>query len=182
MCIYCVCKPCFPVTFCFFFVPFFLIFVFPFVVWWVSFLCAYVLFFLIFVSLLNVFDIWLPCFSSVLIHYSIYLQFSYRLPYRSAVQCSSVCACWVTSSFCHPRDCSLPDSSVHGIFQARLLEWVFAFFFFLMLFYGILSLYLFIPVIVFWSLVIDSQWQDNTTVKSISCVLVSNYSSLSKDN
>ena len=23
-----------------------------------------------------------------------------------------------------PMDCSLPDSSVHGIFQARLLEWV----------------------------------------------------------
>jgi len=23
-----------------------------------------------------------------------------------------------------PMDCSLPDSSVHGIFQARVLEWV----------------------------------------------------------
>ena len=23
-----------------------------------------------------------------------------------------------------PVDCSLPDSSVHGIFQARILEWV----------------------------------------------------------
>ena len=23
-----------------------------------------------------------------------------------------------------PVDCSLPDSSVHGIFQARVLEWV----------------------------------------------------------
>ena len=23
----------------------------------------------------------------------------------------------------HPRDCSLPGSSVHGIFQARVLEW-----------------------------------------------------------
>ena len=23
-----------------------------------------------------------------------------------------------------PRDCSLPGSSVHGIFQARVLEWV----------------------------------------------------------
>ena len=22
-----------------------------------------------------------------------------------------------------PRDCSLPDSSAHGIFQARVLEW-----------------------------------------------------------
>ena len=26
--------------------------------------------------------------------------------------------------FCHPMDCSLPGSSVHGIFQARVLEWV----------------------------------------------------------
>ena len=25
---------------------------------------------------------------------------------------------------CDPVDCSLPDSSVHGIFQARILEWV----------------------------------------------------------
>ena len=25
--------------------------------------------------------------------------------------------------FCDPMDCSLPGSSVHGIFQARLLEW-----------------------------------------------------------
>ena len=26
--------------------------------------------------------------------------------------------------FCDPKDCSLPGSSVHGIFQARILEWV----------------------------------------------------------
>ena len=26
--------------------------------------------------------------------------------------------------FCNPMDCSLPGSSVHGIFQARILEWV----------------------------------------------------------
>ena len=25
---------------------------------------------------------------------------------------------------CNPRDCSPPSSSVHGIFQARILEWV----------------------------------------------------------
>ena len=28
------------------------------------------------------------------------------------------------SCLCHPVDCSLPGSSVHGIFQARILEWV----------------------------------------------------------
>jgi len=27
-------------------------------------------------------------------------------------------------TLCHPMDCSLPCSSVHGIFQARVLEWV----------------------------------------------------------
>ena len=26
-------------------------------------------------------------------------------------------------TLCDPKDCSLPDSSVHGIFQARVLEW-----------------------------------------------------------
>ena len=27
-------------------------------------------------------------------------------------------------TLCDPVDCSLPDSSVHGILQARILEWV----------------------------------------------------------
>ena len=27
-------------------------------------------------------------------------------------------------TLCDPTDCSLPGSSVHGIFQARILEWV----------------------------------------------------------
>ena len=26
-------------------------------------------------------------------------------------------------TLCGPMDCSLPDSSIHGIFQARVLEW-----------------------------------------------------------
>ena len=30
----------------------------------------------------------------------------------------------VVSNSCDPVDCSLPGSSVHGIFQARILEWV----------------------------------------------------------
>ena len=35
--------------------------------------------------------------------------------------------CLVTQScltLCHPMDCNPPDSSVHGIHQARILEWV----------------------------------------------------------
>ena len=27
-------------------------------------------------------------------------------------------------TLCNPTDCSLPGSSIHGIFQARGLEWV----------------------------------------------------------
>ena len=27
-------------------------------------------------------------------------------------------------TLCHPMDCSLPGSSVHGILQARILKWV----------------------------------------------------------
>ena len=27
-------------------------------------------------------------------------------------------------TLCHPIDCSLPGSSVHGIFQAIVLEWI----------------------------------------------------------
>ena len=36
------------------------------------------------------------------------------------------CACCAQSCLilCHPMDCSLPGSSVHGILQARILEWV----------------------------------------------------------
>ena len=31
---------------------------------------------------------------------------------------------WVCSTLCIPMDCRLPVSSVHGILQARILEWV----------------------------------------------------------
>ena len=27
-------------------------------------------------------------------------------------------------TLCNPMDCSLPGSTIHGIFQARILEWV----------------------------------------------------------
>ena len=35
-----------------------------------------------------------------------------------------VCARVLTLTLCDPMDGSLPGSSVHGIFQARILEWV----------------------------------------------------------
>ena len=31
---------------------------------------------------------------------------------------------WVMSDSCDPMDCSLPGSSVHGILQSKMLEWV----------------------------------------------------------
>ena len=38
-----------------------------------------------------------------------------------------MCACFVAQlclTLCYPVDCILPSSSVHGILQARMLEWV----------------------------------------------------------
>ena len=37
-----------------------------------------------------------------------------------------MCAQWLQSrlTLCGPMDCSLPGSPVHGILQARILEWV----------------------------------------------------------
>ena len=41
-----------------------------------------------------------------------------------------LCACMLSQSLqscltlCHPTDCSPPGSSVHGILQTRILEWV----------------------------------------------------------
>ena len=37
---------------------------------------------------------------------------------------SSVCVCSVICNLRSPMDCSPPGSSAHGIFQARILEWV----------------------------------------------------------
>ena len=31
---------------------------------------------------------------------------------------------WSCPALCNPRDCSPPGSSIHGILQARVLEWV----------------------------------------------------------
>ena len=37
--------------------------------------------------------------------------------------CVCVCVCVCMCVHAQPLDCSLPDSSAHGIFQARILEW-----------------------------------------------------------
>ena len=38
--------------------------------------------------------------------------------------CVCVCVAQFCLTFCDPMDCRLPDSSVHGILQTRILEWV----------------------------------------------------------
>ena len=43
------------------------------------------------------------------------------LPFPSPMRESEVAQSYLTLS--DPMDCSLPGSSVHGIFQARVLEW-----------------------------------------------------------
>ena len=51
-----------------------------------------------------------------------------QLPAMDRTCCQSLCVvCLVTQScptLCDPLDCSPPGSSVHGIFQARVPEWV----------------------------------------------------------
>ena len=38
---------------------------------------------------------------------------------ESASEVAQLCV-----TICDPMDCSLPGSSIHGIFQAKVLEWV----------------------------------------------------------
>ena len=39
------------------------------------------------------------------------------------IVCVCVCVCVCMCVHAQPLDCSLPDSSAQGIFQARILEW-----------------------------------------------------------
>ena len=56
-------------------------------------------------------------------------QYKWNLNFKSFWKChiSSCYYCLVTKlcpSFCDPMDCSSPGSSVHGISQARVAEWI----------------------------------------------------------
>ena len=42
--------------------------------------------------------------------------------------CVHVLVTQACPTHCNPMDCSLPACSVHGTFQARILEWVVIFF------------------------------------------------------
>ena len=54
----------------------------------------------------------LSCFVGF--HYSSFLFCATATAAKSLQSCLTLC---------HPMDCSLPGSSIHGIFQARVLEW-----------------------------------------------------------
>ena len=51
----------------------------------------------------------------------VYCHSVYLTSMQSSVQFSSAQSC---PTLCDPMDCSLPGSSVHGIFQAIVLEWI----------------------------------------------------------
>jgi len=86
-------------TFCFFFVClFFGIFI------------SFLYFLFLFIYFLNV-----NIFFSLMDNFSGYIK---------SVFCGKKGSCSVCLTLCHPMDCSLPGSSIHGIFQARILEWV----------------------------------------------------------
>ena len=44
--------------------------------------------------------------------------------FESPLDSKKVNVAQLCPNLCNPMDCSLPGSSVHGIFQARILEWV----------------------------------------------------------
>ena len=55
-------------------------------------------------------------------------QILYHLSHQGSPKypgvCVCVCVCVSCSVVCDPMDCSMPGTSVHGILQARILEWV----------------------------------------------------------
>ena len=84
------------------------------------------------------------CYDQWILLAELYWPLPCFIPY-SKVKCACYSRCFLTSYFCipvpyhekwrevkslshvqlcGPMDCSLPGSSVHGIFQARVLEWV----------------------------------------------------------
>ena len=73
-----------------------------------------------------------PSFCTLELYAGIYLNcFSIKLEeknhnFRTKNLASTTCVCVTQScpTLCNCMDCSLPGSSVHGIFQARILEWV----------------------------------------------------------
>ena len=58
------------------------------------------------------------------VHASFRIMFSSRYMLGSGIAVLCVHTCSVTQTLCDLMDCSLPGSFVHGMVQARILEWV----------------------------------------------------------
>ena len=115
----------FPLILYFFFLLFF--FFYFFLLWFYDFLLyyTYVLFFLFCVNLLCVLNLWLPCFTSMSISpITICLRKKGRKEGRKKErERERKRSRSVISNSLRAMDCSLTGSSIHGIFQARILEW-----------------------------------------------------------
>ena len=61
----------------------------------------------------------LTYFSSALFSFSFVSSLGEVWKWKSESEVTQSCL-----TLCNPMDCSLPRSSVHGVFQARVLEWV----------------------------------------------------------
>jgi len=62
-----------------------------------------------------------------LLRVKVYLHFSFFCSHSKVLLWACMCMCLVAQScltLCDPMDCSPPGLSVHGISQARILEWV----------------------------------------------------------
>ena len=62
---------------------------------------------------------WLPLVSYIQKEYKKSNSDSFELYHKSESEVAQSCP-----TLCDPMDCSPPGSSIHGIFQARVLEWV----------------------------------------------------------
>ena len=67
----------------------------------------------------NVLKTYFPCILSFWIQFYIYMNAF--MTEREKRESEVIQSC---STLCNLLDCSLPSSSIHGIFQARVLEWV----------------------------------------------------------
>ena len=62
---------------------------------------------------------WIPMSRATLFNKNIMWKDNIDIPWKKESEVVQSCP-----TLCNPTDCSLPGSSVQGIFQARILEWV----------------------------------------------------------
>ena len=64
------------------------------------------------------------CFNSILIHFFFFTRKHIFLLVVTTIQKVKMLVIQSCPTLCDPTDCSSPGFSVHGILQARILEWV----------------------------------------------------------